>query len=457
MSRTAPQADRHPDPGAARRGGTPGPGRRGGSACASACNGRSRWRCGFWGSSGCAGGVRGHDVAAVPVRLSHDAREAKPRAGGDSDRLRFRLRWRLGGEGTLPRQSAVRNAGIISLRVPCRTTHTPSRASPSGSRACAQLARSNACIGWSELEHHVVGRVHHVVDRAHAHRLEPAPRATAGDGPDRDAADHGAHGSAGSDSGVLDGDRGRRRRVSLAPARRAGGTSRRSAPGIAAAGTGVPYDADSSRATPLCESRSGRLGVTSTTRRVSAERHAPRATACPARASVSSSRMPSCSSPSPSSRAEQSMPSETFAADLARFSMREPLPRHRGAEPARTDRFLPGRDVRRAADDVAARPCAVVHLGQTEVVGVGMRCAPPRPRRDDDRREIGVQRLDGVDRRAEHVRRSVTSRASSARRRKSSSQRERDVHARSSSRASARTAPGSACRNRSSSRMSGTP
>jgi hypothetical protein len=89
--------------------------------------------------------------------------------------------------------------------------------------------------------------------------------------------------------------------------RRDGGTSTPPAPGITGSRNGAPYEAASSRATPLCPSRSGRLGVTSTTRRWSASGIASRS-GVPGAASVSSSQMPSLSSPRASSAVEQSMP-----------------------------------------------------------------------------------------------------------------------------------------------------
>ncbi len=96
----------------------------------------------------------------------------------------------------------------------------------------------------------------------------------------------------------------------IAPsARRGAGAAIPSEPGMAGRRNGVLSAADSSRATPLWPSRSGRFGVTSTTSRSSSTGMTSRKRV-PGAAVVSSSRMPSCSWPSPSSRAEQSIPSE---------------------------------------------------------------------------------------------------------------------------------------------------
>ncbi len=73
---------------------------------------------------------------------------------------------------------------------------------------------------------------------------------------------------------------------------------------------------------PKCERRSGRFGVTSITIRVSPTGIALK-NGVPGAASVSSSRMPTCSSESPSSRAEQSMPFE-IAPRIFRFSSLSP-------------------------------------------------------------------------------------------------------------------------------------
>ncbi len=90
------------------------------------------------------------------------------------------------------------------------------------------------------------------------------------------------------------------------------------------------------------------------------------------------------------------------AADRARLDAESLGPRHLGAEPG--ERIaLPRRDVGRAADDGEGWAAAVVHLGEADLggLGIGMRTDLEHPA-DDERRELGVQRLDGVDGGAEH-------------------------------------------------------
>ena len=107
----------------------------------------------------------------------------------------------------------------------------------------------------------------------------------------------------------------------LAPAARtARGGGASAAPGIAGSRTGRPSTAPSSRASPAWQRRSGRFGVTSMSNRVSATGSTSRR-GVPGAASVASSRIPSLSSPSPSSFAEQSIPSEYSPRILRRSSV----------------------------------------------------------------------------------------------------------------------------------------
>ena len=202
---------------------------------------------------------------------------------------------------------------------------------PHHERAAAQPGEIVRVHRLAQLEHHVVGGVHDVVDRAHADRLEP--RQPLGRGPDLDAADRPPRGTAGSrsasssDPDATDG----------AGARRAAGARERrvaAAPGICGSRNGVAVAAASSRATPLWASRSGRLGPDVDHEPVSPSGSAS-SNGVPGAASVSSSRIPSCSSPSPSSRAEQSMPSE-FSPRILPLLDLEPCRRAAWRRPART-------------------------------------------------------------------------------------------------------------------------
>ena len=105
--------------------------------------------------------------------------------------------------------------------------------------------------------------------------------------------------------------------------------------------------------------------------------------------------MPSCSCPSASSRAEQSMPSEIAPRIFRFWSLRPPG----SVTPDLGERIqLAGGDVRRAAHDVEQRARAGVHLGDVQVIGVRMRRFFDDAR-DDDLREVGAQRDQLVDRR----------------------------------------------------------
>ena len=88
------------------------------------------------------------------IRAAHDAADRHGALGvGDDQHVRRRAR-------------ARRRRACASSR--------PRRARRIDEPVAAQArSRSNACIGWPDLEHHVVGDVDDVVDRADAGGLEP--------------------------------------------------------------------------------------------------------------------------------------------------------------------------------------------------------------------------------------------------------------------------------------------
>ena len=86
-----------------------------------------------------------------------------------------------------------------------------------------------------------------------------------------------------------------------------------------------------------------------------------------------------------------------------RASMREPLARASGCPAGRTDSLARRSTLGAPQTTVSGVAGAVVHLGQADLVALGSGCgADLEHARDDERRQLGVQRLDRVDRRAEH-------------------------------------------------------
>ena len=90
------------------------------------------------------------------------------------------------------------------------------------------------------------------------------------------------------------------------------------------------------------------------------------------------------------------------AADRPRLDPESLGAGHLGAEPGERV-ALPRGHVRRAADHGERRAGAIVHAGETHLRGLGIRVrADLEHARHDERRELGVERFDGVHRRAQH-------------------------------------------------------
>ena len=249
-------------------------------------------------------------------------------------------------------------------------------------RRPAELREIERVRRLAELVQHVVARVDDVVDRARADRLESLDEPV-GARTDLHAANHDAHEAAHEIRlGDAHGD-GRRRApspVRVDDARNRSPTALRSP----AARTASRVTAAISRAMPRCDSRSGRFAPTSITSRVSPSGSALEKRRARRNVDVEL-QMPSCSSPSPSSRAEQSMPSE-IAPRIFRFCDLEAA-RQRRCRSCANGYSLPAVHVRRAAHDVEQRARARVDLGDVQVIGVRMRRFLDDAR-DDDRREV---------------------------------------------------------------------
>ncbi len=147
-------------------------------------------------------------------------------------------------------------------------------------------------------------------------------------------------------------------------------------------------DAASSRAMPLWPSRSGRFGVTSTTRRSSSSGRASRRSVPGAASVVELAESVVLLRRAPSSRAEQSMPSETSPRIFALLDAHRDRPSARQRGTDRSEGVLPpGGDVGRAAHHLARAPRSPSStVAEPEAVGVGMLADLSHQRHDESRR-----------------------------------------------------------------------
>ena len=345
------------------------------------------------------------------------------------------------------RRPTTRSASAITVMPSSSVRSTPSSVtsvSP-GARAAHHERRApqrREVVGvhrLAQLEHDVVGGVHHVVDASGRPTASSRCRSHARRGPDLHAAHHGGE-EARTALGVVDrdahaaGDGARASRPRHPERRHARPSRRRESP---AAGTARRATRASSRATPLWPSRSGRLGVTSTIEPVVVERQRLEQARARRGVGVERPRGRRLAARRRARAPSRACPRRARRGSCA-FSMRERRPGSVGAD--RGEGILPaGRDVGRAAhhaDGARRRRRSPCRRGAGRRWDAG---APPRraPRRMSP--SAGMQRLDRVDRRRPAPRAgALTSCASSGWRRKRLEPAAGDVHG---SGASARELP----------------
>ena len=250
------------------------------------------------------------------------------------------------------------------------------RRAPHADLAARDLREVERVQRLAELEHHRVGRVDHVVDRAEARRLEPRAQRRR-----RRPDAHAAHDPADVVEAVVarvDRDRDR--------VGRAGGPD--SAASVGGSRSAPPNSARTSRATPSSDAVSPRFGVipSSSTRSPTG---AASGSAAPTRAPGSSTQIPASfgSSPSASSRREQIIPSRHDAAQLR--LARSAVPSGSRAPGSATATFWPAATFGAPHTIVrgAPSPTSTRHTESRSAFG----CRSQRvDAADGDRREIGA-------------------------------------------------------------------
>ena len=260
-------------------------------------------------------------------------------------------------------------------------------------RAAGHRGQVVGVVGLAQLEHHVVGGVDHVVDGAHAERVEPLGRSTG-------ARARRGRRLAGPGRGTARTGRGR-------GSRRDGVTrprlDRRSTGSAAGRANGTPRRAARSRATPATDMASGRLGLISRSYSTSGARPSASAIGVPGlEVGGSRTRMPAWSSPSPSSRRGAQHAVGPLAAHLAAGDLH--AVGHGRAERGERHQVAHGH-VEGAAADLEGLAVAGVDVDQLDPVGVGVGPQVEHPGHDDAVEPLAdaVDRLDGHAEVAHHV------------------------------------------------------
>ena len=315
------------------------------------------------------------DVAALGAhfraRAAHDARDADHALGiGD--------RHRLPGERAL---DVVERDDPLAAP---RAAHDHGGAAETG-----QIVYVHRLV---ELEHHVIRGVHDVVDRAHAHRLEPPPEPR-GRRADACPADHGGV-EPGARLDVLDRDPDAANRFARAGAAGGWHVDRFGAGNLRQAERRPVRRRELARHALVTQEVGPVGGDVHHEPRVSKREHVKQRRPGRSVGGELEDAIMLLAEAELARGAEH--PLAYHAADRARLDAESLGPGHLGAEPGKRV-ALPHRDIGRPADDGQGFAAAIVHPGEADLggLGIGVRADLEHPG-DDERRQLGVQRLDGV-------------------------------------------------------------